>query len=232
MLARQTTALGKTRGFSPHLYCHERVLVRSTPMVTVWEGAKTVPFVRAGGAEDLGDVVIAASTGEERAWEDLTSRFSAMIVGIARGCRLNDADVGEVFQTTWLRLVENIQRIEQPERIGAWLATTARRESLRLLRRRSRVTFDPESLADLVDDRAPAPDAGPLAEERSSIVRDAYARLPQRCQRLLGVMSGADPPSYKEISEMLDMPIGSIGPTRGRCLERLGRIIEELGATL
>jgi RNA polymerase sigma factor (sigma-70 family) len=152
-----------------------------------------------------------------------------MIMGIARGCRLNDADVGEVHQTTWLRLVESIGRIEHPERVGSWLATTARRESLRLLRKRSRIAFDRDALASLADETLPASDAGPLAEERASVVREAYAQLSPRCQRLLGLLSGDDPPSYKEISEMLDMPIGSIGPTRGRCLERLARIIEEMG---
>jgi RNA polymerase sigma factor (sigma-70 family) len=174
----------------------------------------------------------AATSGDPRAWEQLTSRFGSMIMGIARGCRLNDADVGEVHQTTWLRLVENIGRIEHPERVGSWLATTARRESLRLLRKRSRIAFDRDALASLADENAPAIDAGPLAEERASVVREAYAQLHPRCQRLLGLLSGDDPPSYKEISEMLGMPIGSIGPTRGRCLERLGRIIEEMGVNV
>ena len=181
---------------------------------------------------DLSEIVGAAAAGDQRAWEELTARFGSMVMGIARYCRLNDADVGEVFQTTWLRLVENITRIEQPERIGAWLATTSRRESLRLVRKRSRVTLYGDLLAELPDDDAPAPDARPLAEERAVIVREAYSRLPSRCQRLLGMMSGDANPSYKEISEILGMPIGSIGPTRGRCLERLGRIIEELGVTL
>jgi len=180
----------------------------------------------------LSEVVAAASAGDNHAWEELTKRFSTRIVGIARSCRLGHADVGEVHQTTWLRLVENISRIEQPERLGAWLATTARRESLRLLRKRLRLAFDSDALADLPDDDAPALDAGPLAEERSLLVQEAFSRLPPRCQQLLGLLSGDEPPSYKEISEALCMPIGSIGPTRGRCLERLGRTIEELGIAL
>lgn len=178
----------------------------------------------------LSEVVMAAGAGDPRAWEELTHRFGMMIMGIARSCRLSDADVGEVHQTTWLRLVENISKIEHPERLGAWLATTARRESLRLLRKRSRLVFDRDALANLVDAAAQEPDAGPLADERSLAVREAYGHLPLRCQRLLGLLLGSDPPSYKEISDVLRMPIGSIGPTRGRCLERLGRIIEELEA--
>jgi RNA polymerase sigma factor (sigma-70 family) len=131
---------------------------------------------------------------------------------------------------TWLRLVENIGRIEQPERIGAWLATTAKRESLRIIRSKARVTFDHEGLLQRPDVDAKPLDAGPIAAESSEAVRRAFALLPPHCQRLLGLLAGDNPPSYKEISKTLSMPIGSIGPTRGRCLEHLRRIMEELGA--
>jgi RNA polymerase sigma factor (sigma-70 family) len=226
-----------------HSWQHDQLVVFCFPtrvqgglMVTLVDGARHTldPVNRGTRSDDSGlrDVMSAAAAGDPRAWEQLTSRFGSMIMGIARGCRLNDADAGEVHQTTWLRLVENIGRIEHPERVGSWLATTARRECLRLLRKRSRIAFDRDALASLADEDAPAMDAGPLAEERASVVREAYAQLPPRCQRLLGLLSGDDPPSYKEISEMLAMPIGSIGPTRGRCLERLGRVIEEMGVSV
>jgi RNA polymerase sigma factor (sigma-70 family) len=201
-------------------------------MVTTVERARRAPYQGGPGLRSdspLSEVMQAATSGDPRAWEELTSRFSSMIMGIARSCRLCDADVGEVHQTTWLRLVENIGRIEHPERVGSWLATTAKRESLRLLRKRSRISFDRDALSNLADEKAPTLDAGPLADERAIVVREAFTQLPPRCQRLLGLLSGDDPPSYKEISRLLQIPIGSIGPTRGRCLERLGRIIEELG---
>ncbi|MGH8995271.1 MAG: RNA polymerase sigma factor [Acidimicrobiales bacterium] len=177
---------------------------------------------------ELALIVVAAARGDETSWTHLCHRFGNMINAIARSCRLGEADVGEVFQTTWLRLVENIDRIEQPERVGAWLATTARRESLRLVRSRARFTFDGESFEVLADPDGPSPDAGLLTEERATAMRAAYARLPLRCQRLLGLLSADDSPSYKDISELLDMPIGSIGPTRGRCLEHLRRILLEV----
>jgi RNA polymerase sigma factor (sigma-70 family) len=176
----------------------------------------------------LPDTVRAAASGDGKAWDDLTRQFGGMIMAVARSCRLADADVWEVHQTTWLRLVENIGRIEQPERIGAWLATTARRESLRLVRNQARLTFDGEALSRLVDDSLVSPDTGPLADEQSAVLRRAFVELSPRCQRLLAFLSGDDPPSYKETSMALAMPIGSIGPTRGRCLQHLRRIILDM----
>ena len=122
---------------------------------------------------DLAEVVAAAVDGDPAAWTTLTQRFGNMVMAIARSCRLNDADVAEVHQMTWLRLVENIGRIEQRERIGAWLATTARRESLRIVRAKGRVAFDHEGLMERPDittaprtpvrslTSAPKPCAGP-----------------------------------------------------------------------
>ena len=177
----------------------------------------------------LREIVAAAAAGDTMAWAVLVRRYGKMVMAIARRCRLAEADVAEVHQVTWLRMVENIDRIEQPERIGAWLATTAKRESLRLARAKSRVTFDNGTLARRPDPATPAPDAGPIGDERAAAVRRAFALLPPHCQRLLSILTKDDLPSYKEISQVLAMPIGSIGPTRGRCLERLRRIMEDLG---
>ena len=179
---------------------------------------------------DLPRLVAAAVDGDSLAWEALMQRFSGMVMAVARSCRLNDADVGDVHQLTWLRLVENIGRIEQPDRVGAWLATTARRECLRIFRAKSRESFDHEGLMLRPDLDAKPLDAGPLADEQSDAVQRAFALLPPHCQRLLSILVGPTPPSYKEISKALSMPIGSIGPTRGRCLEHLRRIMEEMGA--
>jgi RNA polymerase sigma factor (sigma-70 family) len=185
----------------------------------------------AGQDTDLVGIVGAAAAGDSMAWSALTQQFSGMVMAIARSFRLSDSDVGEVHQVAWLRLVENIDRIEQPERVGAWLATTARRESLRIVRNRGRLTFDTDGLVQRPDTDAPAPDAGPISDERSEAVRRAFAQLPPHCQRLLSIiLASDDPPSYKEVSRVLSMPIGSIGPTRGRCLEHLRRILEDAGA--
>jgi RNA polymerase sigma factor (sigma-70 family) len=208
------------------------VVIENSPSTTLTAPprAPRAPRKRIRQDTELSEVVAAAAAGDSQAWNVLTDRFGGMIMAVARSCRLNDADVGEVHQMTWLRLVENIGRIEQPERIGAWLATTAKRESLRIVRAKSRVTIDHEGLLQRPDVDAKPLDAGPIAQESSDAVRRAFALLPPHCQRLLGLLSGDNPPSYKEISKKLSMPIGSIGPTRGRCLEHLRRIMEELGA--
>jgi RNA polymerase sigma factor (sigma-70 family) len=177
---------------------------------------------------DLPDVMAGAAAGDPAAWRTLTERFGGMVMAIARSCRLNEADVAEIHQVTWLRLVENIDRIEQPERIGGWLATTARRESLRIVRSKARVSLDHDMLLRLPDAESKPLDSNLLADESAELVRRAFALLPPHCQRLLGILTAADPPPYKEISKTISMPIGSIGPTRGRCLEHLRRIMEEL----
>lgn len=180
-------------------------------------------------ADELASAVAGAAAGSAAAWRLLVTRYGAMVTAVARGCRLGEADVGEVYQVTWLRLVENIDRIEHPERIGGWLATTAKRESLRLVRANGRVSCDHDAMLQRPDTDCDPPDAHLLSAEQVEAVRRAYALLPPHCRRLLSVLSADDPPSYKEISRLLAMPIGSIGPTRGRCLEHLRRIMEEIG---
>ncbi len=189
-------------------------------------------------AERLGElplvaVVEKARAGDARAWEELVSRFGAMIAATGRRYRLVASDVAELQQTTWLRLVENLDRIEQPERIGGWLATTARRESLALLRRGSKYnTGADQMLANLADKHTPEPDARPIAEEDGAVVRAAWSKLKPRCQQLLALLVSDDPVGYKDLSALLDMPVGSIGPTRGRCLEHLRRLVQEEGMQL
>jgi RNA polymerase sigma factor (sigma-70 family) len=180
-----------------------------------------------GDGDDLAQVVFEARAGSSEAWNTLILRFGGLVAAIARRCRLNDADVAEVSQTTWLRLVENIDRIHQPERLGAWLATTSRRESLRIATRRA-VVSDTDAMYLLADDELDPLDHELLKEEQVRAIRKAADRLPPRCQRLLGLLMGDNDLPYAQIAEQLSMPIGSIGPTRGRCLEHLRQLLEEV----
>jgi len=175
---------------------------------------------------DLTLVVAQARAGAGAAWENLVWRFGGLVASIARRCRLNDADVAEVCQTTWLRLVENLDRIEQPERLGAWLATTSRRESLRIATRRAVLSLS-DTVYLISDDTLDPLDSALLRDEQLALIRLATQRLAPHCQRLLGLLMGDDDLPYKEIAEQLRMPVGSIGPTRGRCLEHLRRILAE-----
>lgn len=170
-------------------------------------------------------LVQAAAAGDHKAWDALVQRFAGLVWSIARSHRLSSADAADVSQTTWLRLVEHLGRLREPERVAAWLATTAKHESLRVIRKAGRqVPTDVEAEIDLEADRsAPAVDAGLLAGERDADLWKAFAALGERCQQLLRLLIADPPPSYEEIGELLGMPIGSIGPTRGRCLDQLRR---------
>jgi RNA polymerase sigma factor (sigma-70 family) len=172
--------------------------------------------------EEVAAVVRAAAGGDEAAWGWLVDRFGGLVWAIARAHRFNDTDAADVAQTTWLRLIEHLDRIRDPERVGAWIATTARRECLRTLRGSSRqVPVGDDELLEVDDPHAPTPDTRLVDAERHAALWRAINTLPTRCRQLLRVLLADPPPSYEEVSAALDMPIGSIGPTRGRCLERL-----------
>ncbi len=165
-----------------------------------------------------------AAQGEAAAWDELVRRFERLVWSIARSYRLSAADAGDAVQTTWLRLVEHLGTIKEPERLGAWLATTTRREALRIVarRRRERADVADEHLVRLPAD-GPAVEDALLARERDVLVARALRDLDPRCQRLLRVLAASPPPRYEVVAEAFGMPIGSIGPTRGRCLSRLER---------
>lgn len=172
-----------------------------------------------------GDLVRAAAAGDQRAWNDLVDRFAGLVWGVARKHRLNDSDAADVCQATWLRLVEHLGNLREPEAVAGWLVTTARRECLRVLREGDRaIPVDVATEIDLrADDTLPEPDAALLEIERAEALRRAFADLPPSSRALLSMLLADPPHSYVEISEALGMPIGSIGPTRARALERLRR---------
>lgn len=177
--------------------------------------------------ESAAGIVAAAARGDQAAWNQLVKRHSGLLWAVARAHRLQGGDAADVVQTTWLRLVEHLPEIRNPDGLGAWLATTARRESLRILRRGARC--EPVDEIEAVADPAEL-DARLLRAERHVAVVRAFARLPGRDQALLRLLTLDPPPSYEEISAALSMPIGSIGPTRGRALERLRRELDVAGA--
>lgn len=177
------------------------------------------------------DLVERAAGGDASAWNALVERYTNLLWSVGRSHRLSDADCGDVVQTTWMRLVENLGRIEDPERLPGWLVTTARRECLRILKRSGREVMGgtDDTALDVVDERAPALDAHLLTEERDVALWQCFSRLSERCQQLLRVLMAAEPPAYAEVSASLGMPIGSIGPTRMRCLDRLRLLTRDTG---
>lgn len=176
----------------------------------------------------LTNLVSAAATGDQAAWNAIVDRFSSLVWATARAHRLARDDASDVAQTTWLRLVEHLDRIREPERLGAWLATTARHESLRVIRRGAREL--PSGETDLFE--APADetlDKLLVDPERDSALWRAFAALSERCKSLLRLLMADEEPSYEEIGAALGMPIGAIGPTRGRCLDKLRGTVEFAG---
>ena len=165
-------------------------------------------------------LVTAATAGDQEAWAALVERYTSLLWSVARSYRLPEADASDVVQTTWLRLVEHLDRIADPERLPGWLATTVRRECMRLVRRAGREAY--AALADVPDD-APALDAALLSDERDAALWRAFAELGDFCRQLLRVLMADPPPAYAEVSAALDIPVGSIGPTRARCLAKLRR---------
>jgi RNA polymerase sigma factor (sigma-70 family) len=180
------------------------------------------------GEQSPAALVAAAAAGDEGAWNELVERFGGLLWSIARSYRLNAADAADVTQATWLRLLEHLGQIREPAQVGAWLATTARRECLRLLRSRGREVPGEAGEVEALDD---PPETAALAAERDTLLWAALAELPPRCQRLLRVLMASPPPSYAEVAQALGMPIGSIGPTRARCLDCLRRRSARTGLT-
>lgn len=180
--------------------------------------------------EQAEDLVRRAAAGDPTAWDALVEAYVGLIWAIARSHRLSDGDAADVSQTTWLRLLEHIDRLNEPARVGAWLATTARRECLRTIRLGNRqVLVADEARLDLPEaDVLPVDDPLLLAEE-AALVREALHLLPDRCQALLRLLMVDEPPSYDEVSAALGMPVGSIGPTRGRCLDKLRVLVGQQG---
>jgi RNA polymerase sigma factor (sigma-70 family) len=187
-------------------------------------------------AEDLDDPVPgwvrAAAAGDARAWEQLVDRYAGLVWSICRAHRMSDEDAADVAQLTWLRLLENLDRIRDPRRLAGWVATTCRRECLASLRRsRSSVTVADEHM-DWLLGGVTAADEPVLAAEQYAALWQAFQRLSEWCQRVLRALivdaeDGA--PSYRLVASQLRTPVGSLGPTRARCLGQLRKLLDSGG---
>lgn len=179
-------------------------------------------------AEQLVALVSSATAGDEQGWRCLVREFGGLLSAVARAHRLRDADAADAAQATWLRLVEHVDRVNDPARVGAWLTTTARRECLRVLRDAPRQlpygddAPEPQRLEALPDEEL-------LLAERDEALWRGFARLRLSDRALLRLLMVEPRCAYEEIAALLNMPIGSIGPTRARALERLREALENDG---
>jgi RNA polymerase sigma factor (sigma-70 family) len=175
---------------------------------------------------DVSQLVGRAADGDQQAWERLVDQYARLIWAMTRDYRLKESDAADVAQITWLRLLEHIHRLENPQRVGSWLATTARNECLRNVAARKKIVLtDDHDALQAAFAHQPEIDERLLATERSQTVRAAMSHLPQRWRQLLEMLMADPPASYTEISDQLGFPVGSIGPTRQRCLARLRQLL-------
>jgi RNA polymerase sigma factor (sigma-70 family) len=170
------------------------------------------------------DLVARARDGDWRAWDALVERYAPVLWSVCRRYRLAGADAEDVAQAVWLRLVDQLHNIRDPAAIAWWLATTTRRECCRALAaRRPQAAWQMPDAEAIPDERAPTAEQGLLAAERHAALREALAHLAPRDQQLITILIEDPPVPYAEISARLGIPVGSIGPSRARCLARLRR---------
>ncbi len=178
------------------------------------------------GDREISELVAAAIEGDQSAWNSLVDRYLPLVQSVIGRYRLSDADGADVSQTVWLRLVQNLGTVRNPAALPGWIATTTRNECLRVVVGRKRLTtYDPQvgPPPGHVAEEVPEPGEDLERVERHEALLAAFADLPDRDRELLLLLISDPPIKYAEISERLGISIGSIGPTRGRVLERLRR---------
>jgi len=171
------------------------------------------------------DLVTRATNGDQQAWDVLVERYAPLVWSICHRHRLADADADDVGQSVWLKLTAQLDKVRDPAALPGWLATTTRRECSRVLRtargsQAAGYVLDAESIP---DEQTGMAERELLVAERHAALREAVTRLPPCCQRLIAMLTEDPPVPYTQISAKLGIPVGSIGPSRGRCLDKLRR---------
>ncbi len=179
--------------------------------------------VRAGPS--VNDLVARAKKGDKQAWDALVDRYAPLIWSICRRHQLSSADADDAGQRVWLQLVSHLDKVRDPAALPGWLATTTRREcgKIRQATRRSQVLVRALDAGQIPGQATGMAEQELLAAERHAALREAFTRLPPCCQRLIALLNEDLPVPYAEISARLGIPVGSIGPTRSRCLDKLRR---------
>jgi RNA polymerase sigma factor (sigma-70 family) len=167
-------------------------------------------------------LVTQARNGDRQAWDQLVDRYAPLVWSICRR-RLEAAGAQDAAQTVWLNLVNHLDSLRDPAALPGWLATTTERECGRILRAARRPYNAGYALADetIPDEHAREAEQDLLTAERHAVLRGAFGQLPPGCQQLLVLLTADPPVPYAEISARLGIPVGSIGPSRRRCLDKL-----------
>lgn len=180
------------------------------------------------------DLVRRCLQDERGAWERLVRRYGRLVYGLAKRAGLSTEDCADVFQTVFLTAYRNLHLLDRPESLSFWLTTITRREAWeakRKLARHGRHVSELKGDGEETEPASPEPLADDELErtQRAFQVHRALDRLDERCRRLVELLFFSDPaPSYEKAARELGMPLGSLGPTRGRCLEKLRTALERL----
>jgi RNA polymerase sigma factor (sigma-70 family) len=175
--------------------------------------------------DDSAADLLAWRDGDRAALERMVHRLTPMLWHTVRAYRLDDGAAEDVVQSTWLTFVRRGDTITDPQAVVRWLTVTARREAWHVLRDAGRTQAQEDDVLDLRADPGPSVEEQVARDARDAALWAAVGRLSDRCQRLLRVVAFSDRPDYAELSDRLGMPMGSIGPTRGRCLDKLRALL-------
>ena len=174
-------------------------------------------------------LIQACLEGRQRAWDELVERYGRLVYSIPRRYRFNDADADDVFQAVFMSLYQHLERLRDQTRISSWLITATHRECWRVGKKRDKYV----DLDEVIVDAGSPGDDQVLAWERQQIVREALGELGGRCEQLLtALFLDSASPSYDKVAERLGMKIGSIGPTRARCFQKLQKLLVQMGLQL
>ena len=184
------------------------------------------------------DLITACLKGNQAAWEALIDRYLALIYSVCLKMGLAGADAEDVVQDVCVILIDHLADLRDTGKISSWIISTSKREVWRLQRRRGTKLaselgdgeWEMDALDSPLTQRAASPETAFLELEQQQMVREALGRIPERCRNLLTLLYISDePPSYSELSTKFSLPVGSIGPTRARCLQHLRKLLTELG---
>ncbi|HVV11213.1 sigma-70 family RNA polymerase sigma factor [Amycolatopsis sp.] len=188
-----------------------------------WEGLR--------GPELFAACLNAAREGNKKGLNRLVRELTPLVWNVARGQGLDKHTAEDVVQTVWLALLSHLDQLREPKALAGWLVTTARHEAQRVNGRKAPPVPLTDEMTESVPSTLPAPEAEALRTERDRKIWAAFSKLPQRCQHLLRLTVLDGRAEYRAVAETLQMPRGSIGPNRGRCLKTMRELLNSEGGS-
>ena len=187
----------------------------------------TINYVAADATNSVARLLLRIGDGDPAAWDELLRRYSKLVYTTVRSFRLQEADALDAIQMTWLRFAENAHRVQFPERLGAWLTTTARRECLRILRQAKLRPDFTDVMCETVSEPSAGPEQRAIDAHTTETLQKLINELSPRRRALLRALFTDEHYSYAEAARITGIPLGGIGPTRARALEQLREKLDQ-----